>query len=177
MAQRDYYDIDDILAGQERVPCLLRVDLDGLGTAGSGTSKVQRNQRWALPYWMGERLDTEGFIEMSTPAVFSKRANRMYAASATSMQLRAVSPHYYKFGLQLADIVPGLPAVLRSMYMERVQKIAQISQQGQNVEGLEFVQSLDRTETLVLQKCQAAQGAIAEWQHGAAYKLNKAGVF
>ncbi|KAI8326194.1 GINS complex, Psf3 component [Martensiomyces pterosporus] len=176
MARRSYYDIDDILSGQERVPCVLRVDLDGLGSAGSGTSKVHRNVRWALPYWMADRMNEEDYVDMEAPPVFSKRATRMYAASPVSMQLRAICQYYYKFGLQLGDMVPEIPHVLRNMYMERVQMIARVSQQGQNVEGLDFVHSLDKTESQMLALCQQAGGAISSWHQGKAYALRKASV-
>ncbi|KAJ2777211.1 hypothetical protein H4R18_005266 [Coemansia javaensis] len=170
-----YYDIDDILAAQERVPCVLQVDLDGLGSAGSGgASKVHRNARWALPLWMADGLNEEDFVAMEAPPVFSRRAARMYAASPESIQLRAVSQHFYQLGLQLGDMVPDVPHVLRSMYTQRVQRIARIAQQGHNVETLDFVQSLDRTEAELLRLCQRAQGAIAAWQQGRAYALRRA---
>ncbi|KAJ1731314.1 DNA replication protein [Coemansia biformis] len=175
MAGAGYYDIDDILAVQERVPCVLRVDLDGLGSAGSGgSSKVHRNSRWALPLWMADRLNEEDYVDMGVSPVFSKRANRMYVASPESIQLRAVSQHFYQFGLHLGDLVPDIPHVLRDMYMQRVQRIARIAQQGHNVESLDFVQSLDKTEANMLRLCQQAQGSIADWQQNKAYTLGRA---
>ncbi|KAJ2727119.1 DNA replication protein [Coemansia sp. Benny D115] len=174
MAKRSYYDIDDILAGQERVPCFLRVDLDGLGSEGSGgSSKVLRNSRWTLPYWIADRLNEEDYLDMEVSPVFAKRANRMYAASPESMQLRAICQHYYQFGLQLGEMVPEIPQVLHNMYMTRIQKVARIAQQGNNIEALDFVQSLDRMEERMLRLCQHSQGAIANWQQGRAYALRK----
>ncbi|KAJ2159901.1 hypothetical protein GGF46_002683 [Coemansia sp. RSA 552] len=175
MSQPSYYDIDDILAVQERVPCVLHADLDGLGSAGSGgASKVQRNSRWALPFWMADRLNEEDVVDMDISPIFSKRANRMYAASPESMQLREISQHFYQFGLHLGDLVPEVPQVLRNMYMQRIQRIARIAQQGGNVDTLDFVQSLDKTEARMLDLCRQAQGAIVEWQRGHAYALKKA---
>ncbi|KAJ1645982.1 DNA replication protein [Coemansia asiatica] len=177
MAKRNYYDIDDILAGQERVPCFLRTDLDGLGSAGSGgSSKVHRNTRWTLPYWMADRLNEEDYLDMQVSPVFSKQANRMYAASPESMQLRAICQHYYQFGLQLGEMVPDIPRVLYDMYMTRIQKIARIAQQGSNVEAMDFVQSLDRTEEHMLRLCQQSQNAITNWLQNKAYALRKAPV-
>ncbi|KAJ2082440.1 DNA replication protein [Coemansia sp. RSA 988] len=175
MSKASYYDIDDILAVQERVPCVLQVDLDGLGSAsGGGASKVYRNSRWTLPFWMADRLNEEDYVDMEVSPLFSKQANRMYAASPESVQLRSISQHYYQFGLQMGDLVPEIPNVLRNMYMQRVQKIARIAQRGQNIEAFDFVQSLDRTETRLLKLCQQAQGAIPEWQQNKAYVLTKA---
>ncbi|KAJ1998650.1 DNA replication protein [Coemansia thaxteri] len=177
MARRSYYDIDDILAGQERVPCVLRVDLDGLGSAGSGgTSKVHRNARWALPYWMADRLNEEDYVDMEVSPVFSKRANRMYTASPESMQLRAICQYFYLFGLQLGDMVPDIPQLLRNMFMQRIIKVARIAQQGQNVEALDFAQSLDKTEARMLKLCQQAQSSISEWHKNNAYALKRAAV-
>ncbi|KAI9504060.1 DNA replication protein [Coemansia spiralis] len=177
MAKRSYYDIDDILAGQERVPCVLRVDLDGLGSAGSGAaSKVHRDARWALPYWMADRLNEEDYVDMEVSPVFSKRANRMYAASPESIQLRAICQHFYQFGLQLGDVVPEIPHVLRSMYMQRIQRVARTAQQGHNVEALDFVQGLDKTEARMLKLCQQAESAVADWQQSKAHTLKKASV-
>ncbi|KAJ1902148.1 DNA replication protein [Kickxella alabastrina] len=178
MAKRSYYDIDDILAGQERVPCFLRTDLDGLGSAGSGggSSKVHRNTRWTLPYWMADRLNEEDYLDMEVSPIFAKRANRMYAASPESMQLRAICQHYYQFGLQLGEMVPEIPHVLYNMYMTRIRKVARIAQQGHNVEALDFVQSLDKMEARMLRLCQQAQGAIIAWQQNRAYALKRAAV-
>ncbi|KAJ2766865.1 hypothetical protein IWQ56_003548 [Coemansia nantahalensis] len=174
-AVKVYYDIDDILAAQERVPCVLRVDLDGLGSAGSGgSSKVHRNARWALPLWMADQLNEEDCVDMGVSPVFSKRANRMYAASPESIQLRAVSQHYYQFGLLLGDLVPEIPGVLRNMYMQRVQRIARVAQQGHSLETLDFAQSLDKTEAAMLRVCQQAQGAITDWHQGKVYALRRA---
>ncbi|KAJ2825252.1 DNA replication protein [Coemansia erecta] len=175
MSRANYYDIDDILAVQERVPCVLQVDLDGLGSSGSGgASKVHRNSRWTLPFWMADRLNEEDYVNMEVSPMFSKQANRMYAASPESIQLRAITQHYYQFGLHLADLVPEVPQVLRNMYMQRVQKIAKISQQGQNIEAMDFVQSLDKTEAQMLKLCQQSQRSMAEWQQNKAYTLKKA---
>ncbi|KAJ1835821.1 DNA replication protein [Coemansia sp. RSA 2711] len=175
MSRPSYYDIDDILAVQERVPCVLQVDLDGLGSSGSGgLSKVHRNSRWALPFWMADRLNEEDYVNMEVSPMFSKQANRMYAASPESIQLRAITQHFYQFGLHLGDLVPDVPQILRNMYMQRLQKIAQISQQGQNVEALDFVQSLDKSEARLLKLCQQSQSAMVEWQQSKAYTLQKA---
>ncbi|KAJ2135568.1 DNA replication protein [Coemansia sp. RSA 678] len=177
MSGASYYDIDDILAVQERVPCVLQVDLDGLGSSGSGgTSKVHRNSRQTLPFWMADRLNEEDYVNMEVSPMFSKQANRMYAASPESIQLRAITQHYYQFGLHVGDLIPEVPQVLRNMYMQRLQKIAQISQQGQNVESLDFVQSLDKSEAHMLKLCQNSQRAMAEWQQNKAYTLKKAPV-
>ncbi|KAJ2842422.1 hypothetical protein IWW36_005914, partial [Coemansia brasiliensis] len=78
------------------------------------------------------------------------------------------------FGLHLGDLVPEVPQVLQNMYMQRLQKIAQISQQGSNVETLDFVQSLDKTETRMLKLCQQSQNAMTEWQQNKVYFLKKA---
>lgn len=174
--RNNYYDIDDILAGQERVPCVLRTDLDGIGSSDS-TSKVHRNARWALPYWMADRLNEEDYVDMEAPIVFSKKANRIYAASPESIQLRAICQYYYQLGLQLGDMVVEIPQVLRNMYMRRLVKIAQIARQHhQNADSLDFVQTLDKTETRMLRLCQRSQSAITDWQQGNAYTLKKAPV-
>ncbi|KAJ2386362.1 DNA replication protein [Coemansia sp. RSA 2559] len=175
MAMRDYCDIDDILAGQERVPCVLQVDLDGLGSSGSGTaSKVHRNARWALPYWMADQLDEEDYVNMEVSPLFAKRATRMYAASPESIQLRAICQYYYQFGMQLGNVVPDIPLVLRNMYMRRILRVAHVAQQGHNVETLDFVQGLDKMELRMLKLCQQEQSAAADWQQNKAYTLKKA---
>ncbi|KAJ2676870.1 hypothetical protein IWW42_000208 [Coemansia sp. RSA 1085] len=177
MSKPSYYDIDDILAVQERVPCVLQVDLDGLGSAGSGgSSKVHRNSRWALPFWMADRLNEEDYVNMEVSPMFSKQANRMYAASPVSVQLRAISQHYYQFGLHLGDLVPEVPQVLQNMYMQRLQKIAQISQQGGNIETLDFVQSLDKTESRMLKLCQQSKSSMTDGIGGMHFALKQAKV-
>ncbi|KAJ2787104.1 DNA replication protein [Coemansia interrupta] len=177
MSKRNYYDIDDILASQERVPCFLRTDLDGLGSSGGGgSSKVHRNSRWSLPFWMADRLNDEDYLDMQVSLVFSKQSNRMYAASPESVDLRNICQNYYQFGLQLSEVAPEVPHVLHNMYMTRIQKIARVAQQGNNVETLDFVQSLDKMEEDILRVCQHAQGAITAWHQNKAYALQKAPV-
>ncbi|KAJ1919146.1 DNA replication protein [Mycoemilia scoparia] len=143
----NYFDIDDIMAQTQRVPCIFNIDVDGLGTDSmSESTTVSRNTRLALPFWMADKLNEEEVVDMEAPKAFSKRAKRMFGASSVHVDMHNLCPYFYKLGGKIAEMDPELPDVLGGVFMERIQMLADAAQRSHAQDVADFVSQLDETE-------------------------------
>lgn len=132
-----YYDIDDILADGTRFPCRFNYDVPGLGyLEGNPGGPVLKNTKMELPLWMVQLLAVVGmqadeeeeavpFVELLPPALFAPRVINAIKSGATSIDLHAVSPHFYTLAQRWAALFSDeeLAKVLKDMLLERGQEI------------------------------------------------------
>ncbi|PVU93212.1 hypothetical protein BB561_003403 [Smittium simulii] len=143
MAKRDYYDIDDILAVQQRVPCNIKQDIIGLSYNYNLEPSVNKaNSKITLPFWIADALDAEEYVEMNIPVAFSKHTQRKLLAS-TNLNLNALCPYFYKLGERFAELSPNLADFLSHVYLQRLELI---SNQAQHDSSSEFLSQLDTHE-------------------------------
>lgn len=100
-----YYDIDDILADGERIPCKFNLSVPGLGYLEGNPGKgIAKDTKLDLPWWLATVLavsvilpDTEeSFIELLDPDFISSKVLNALHADPTSVDLHMIMGHFYK---------------------------------------------------------------------------------
>ncbi|PVU92961.1 hypothetical protein BB560_003117 [Smittium megazygosporum] len=159
MSSGRYFDIDDILAVQQRVPCIVRQNVVGLAyDHNMEPSENKAGSKLSLPFWIADSLDAEEFVEMDIPLPFSKQSQRKLLASA-NVNLSIICPYFYKLGSRFAELSPNLADFLMHVY---IQRLVLIYNQAQYGSSSDFLSTLDYTEK---KYSSASFQAYLEWQH------------
>jgi hypothetical protein len=112
-----YYDIDDILAEEEAVPCktlfdfsyLSHLDPDhsSVGIDGTTTKKHQlhvlpENSKIKIPLWALRKWADLGFCRIIVPSAYRLRARELIQADPAVVHLR---PRFFRSGLGLVNVM------------------------------------------------------------------------
>ena len=101
----DYWSLDDILAGQERVSCKVEQPLYRLGFLSSSNSEphLHPNTKLELPLWLVKALCTRRrrIVSISYPKVYREPMRTALLADATSINLHYNGPYFFSFGIKL----------------------------------------------------------------------------
>ncbi len=102
---QDYWSLDDILAGQERVPCKVEQPLYRLGflTSGSGDEHLKPGTKLELPVWLVKSLCTRKrkIVSLSYPKAYRQPMRIALSADASVINLHRNGPYFYSCGVKL----------------------------------------------------------------------------
>lgn len=88
-----YYDIDAILAEEELIPCTNLFDFSHLAhldpdLIGTGKHYLPESSQVKLPLWAMEKWAMLGFVRMSLPRHYGRKARERLAADPAQADLR-----------------------------------------------------------------------------------------
>ena len=106
-AQDEYYDIDSILAAEERVPCTFEVDAVGLGylDASCVDDDLALDSKVELPFWLGEVLARKNMVRAEMLRCFNARYLAHLNAGPAGGNLREQNPYFYRIGRACARLL------------------------------------------------------------------------
>lgn len=106
-----YWDLDDILASNERVPCRAEVEGRGLGWLELGgrtkRSDLARLTEMELPWWLASSL--QGYLSLLLPASYRRAHRHHLEADPTALSL---PQYYYHIGMALAALYLALSSYI-----------------------------------------------------------------
>ncbi|GJP55058.1 hypothetical protein CLOM_g14046 [Closterium sp. NIES-68] len=119
-----YYDLDDILAEDEKLPVTFRTGATGVGRAldpSTDADDLAAGAKVDLPLWMVPHLAKRNMVSALEPKMFGERIRKEVQADAACVNLRACSPYFYSFGTKIAEWVRDktLTRFLFSTFVER----------------------------------------------------------
>lgn len=127
MASGGYYDIDDILAEAEVIPCSFTIDALNLGylDEGSEESDMKSGSRVELPFWLTRVLATRGMVSLEMPKCFGKKFKKQLLADPRVVDLREECLYFYELGMKLAELArdPEIQDMLQKALSSRYQEI------------------------------------------------------
>ena len=96
MTNSSYYDIDSILAEEELIPCTTLFDFNHLGHLDPDNNRRGPSQdhylpeasRIILPLWAVEKWAMLGFVRLSLPRHYGRKARELLDADPGSADLR-----------------------------------------------------------------------------------------
>ncbi|KAI3405121.1 PSF3 [Candida oxycetoniae] len=118
-----YYDLDDILADSEKLPCLFNHTIPGLGyLEGNPGKPIKENTKIELPIWLAQVLavihtqsnsqeaqmsataassfepdpESTPFISLIDPEFINDKVKNAFKSDPQSLNLHKLSPQYYK---------------------------------------------------------------------------------
>ncbi|KAI9907670.1 hypothetical protein PsorP6_004640 [Peronosclerospora sorghi] len=107
MSSGAYLDIDDILAGEERLKCTFQTDVLDCGYLDPSCrdSDLPINSVVELPLWLVTTLAGRGDVTVEPPQYLTKRFRRMLKAGPSSVNLREFSTYVLAVGSQILPCV------------------------------------------------------------------------
>ncbi|TPX42841.1 hypothetical protein SeMB42_g04967 [Synchytrium endobioticum] len=163
----DYYDIEAILADQQRVPCFFSYPVPGYGFLdGNNDADLPPNTRVELPYWMAETLAIREWVEIDLPKYYQVKVRNDLKASPTVVNLYQLCPYFYEFGIRIVNLIVDdvLCKVLSETFTHRVQLIMNYTQATiLRTDRSDFIQSLDETEKDLYRVGVESTGVMIRW--------------
>lgn len=145
-ACRDYWNLDDILAEDEHVPCTFKYAARGLGyldhldtnlaTTGAANSHkkgqldetLAANSRVDIPLWLAVALAQRELVELRNPKFMSKNYYNTLKAGSDVVSLRLMSPYVYENAIKMAENMTEDKAeeamkIYQQVFIERFTKL------------------------------------------------------
>ncbi|DAZ96788.1 TPA: hypothetical protein N0F65_005786 [Lagenidium giganteum] len=154
-----YFDIDDILSGEERVKCLFNTDAVGcayLDPSCQGDD-LANGSTVELPLWLAEPLANRGDVNVEVPHFLTKRFRRMMKAGPASVNLREFTPHLFEVARHLLPLVEEADAkeieeILRLAFGgERYREVLNNAMNTMDTDTTEFTRKLTEEEKKLFQ--------------------------
>ena len=175
-----YYDLDAILAEEERVPTTFLRGAQGLGAldSGSGGDDLQPGARVELPIWIADVLAARTLVTLEAPRCYASRFRTYLLADPVVVNLRERSPHFYETGLRLASYVRDAELLCAALLATLAMRFRDIVDKAQSAQG-EDVSQLTRAMTDLERRIFAAGFAGARdqlrWKRREGDKLTSVG--
>ncbi|KAF8525372.1 hypothetical protein JB92DRAFT_3087343 [Gautieria morchelliformis] len=180
----DYYSIDGILASNQKLQCIFRVDVPGLGYLDGGTEEdIKVNTKIQLPYWLASPLLVADYTDFTIPTPFNTRVRNALNAEPRSVRLSALvggSGQWYGFGKMIAQLLEKNHAdEMSDMLMKTFhQRLVDVMDQAQHFGGSansmgassrsgdtggEFREGLEATERELFSLAQESTSRTKSW--------------
>lgn len=167
-----YYDLDDILADGEKVPCRFNMLVPGLGyLEGQPGKAIQKDTKLELPLWLAEILaicelleeSQRSFIDLLQPDFISPKVLNTIKTSPTSVDLHEILPYYYRLTEKWASMFSDaeLAAVVSEALRKRSLEI--YNHANSAAKQLNFIYSLDEYEKEVFRKTSESNRNMRQW--------------
>lgn len=121
----DYFDLDDILSCQEKVPCTFQTQVKDLGFLdhGAESEHLEAGTKMELSFWLAKELCARQrrIISVELPKVYRENYRQILEADANVVDLNKLGPYFYSFGGKLLEFGnPENPRIAESLMMVKL---------------------------------------------------------
>eukprot|EP00271_Cylindrocystis_brebissonii_P005301 TRINITY_DN17288_c0_g1_i1.p2 TRINITY_DN17288_c0_g1~~TRINITY_DN17288_c0_g1_i1.p2 ORF type:complete len:211 (+),score=38.63 TRINITY_DN17288_c0_g1_i1:447-1079(+) len=161
-----YYDIDAILADEERVFVTFQTDVTGAGRAldpSCDNDDLALRSRVELPYWLIPELHQRNMITMHLPRIFGQKFRKEVQAEPLCVNLRECSPYYYTLGMKLAPSFKSTQEFLLQLFRKRYEEMLA---RGHTISDEEVNRSrklLTKEEAKLLHAASSSMQSFSQW--------------
>jgi len=174
-----FFDVDDILASQERVACVLETPLRGLGFLDSAhdTQDLAPGIKLELPFWLVKDLaGKRRVVTPELPKPYREGYRQILTADASVVDLNKLGPYYYDLGRKLCDldVIREKDEIQRAMmeaYGVRFRTIMDASQNIMREDPSNWTKRLDITEKRLFAKGQRVTRELTDWEKRESQKI------
>lgn len=174
-----YYDMDDIISMQEKVPVQFERPCYRLGflDVSSADQHIKQGTKMEVPCWLAFGLCTQKhkITSVELPKTYNESHREIYKADALVLDLHKFGPYFYKFGMKLLHFQHVDSAfVARSLlqvFVQRFRKIMDSSQNASHQEDVIIKQKLDELEINLFDNGHKSSQDYLNWQQGLVGKL------
>ncbi|GAB2299552.1 hypothetical protein Dimus_033617 [Dionaea muscipula] len=165
-----YYDLDDIIAQEERVLVVFQKAATGVGLLdpSSETNNVEHGAKVELPFWLGQELHARQAVAMSIPPCFNQMTRKEIQADAASVDLRSRSPYFYELGCKIAPLVADktIGSFLLYTLTNRYKGILCKAHTATFATAAKPLSILTKEETQLYEAAQSSMMAFKKWRIG-----------
>lgn len=178
-----YYDIDDIMAEEQAVPCQFQNNIIKLGHFDPhGTNPdLVKGSKMKLPLWMTKHLKEKKFVEVSFPKVYTLSYRQALTADSTVINLFDWNPFYFDFGMSFVKLVAAsdedarpVSQALLDAFGERYRRVMDYSQNAVDEDTTELTKNLDTLERKLFEAGNIADKEFTKWRRRRLMKISTA---
>lgn len=170
----NYYDLDDILADGEKIPCRFNITVPGLGyLEGNPGRAIEKDTKLDLPIWLAEILakstigedNTQGFINLIDPDFINSQVLNAIKTSATSIDLHKLLPHFYRLVEKWSTLFKDeeLIHIVLNLIKDRAMEISNYASNTNKTINNEFIYTLDEFEKKLYKITSESNKSMRNW--------------
>lgn len=145
-----YYEIDDILAEDEKIPSIFNVDAIDLGYLDEDHDEqdIKKERKIDLPFWLTPVLATRNMITIQLPKCFGQNFKKNLLADPKVVDLNDENEYFYELGQKIADLAqdPAIGDMLTDALAVRYQEIIKRDPNWRSVDYMQFTSRLTNLE-------------------------------
>ena len=173
-----YYDLDDIVCMQEKVPVEFQLPCYRLGflDISSTEEHIKQGTKMEIPCWLAFELCRRRHIaSVELPKIYNESYREIYKADALVLDLHKLGPFFYRFGMKLLHFQhddSGLVArSLLQVFVQRFRRIMDSSHNSSHQDDVFIKQKLDALEVALFDNGQYTARDYSNWKQGGVGKL------
>ncbi|GBG84146.1 hypothetical protein CBR_g38120 [Chara braunii] len=175
----DYYDVEAILAEDERVPVTFTTGATGVGRAldpSCDDNDLKRGTKVDLPFWMTPMLAARNMITVGIPACFDNRVRKEVQADAGCVDMRQRCSYFYDLGSRLTNMVrdPTLGQFILLAFGARYKELLCKAHNASDEEVTRCMKTLSQEELDVFQAGRDSMLEFNRWRARTHAKLEMA---
>ncbi|KAL8589319.1 hypothetical protein ACOMHN_052322 [Nucella lapillus] len=175
----DYFNLDDILATNERLPCKVEMPIHRLGYLDNTTddSTLQPGTKLELPFWLARALCSRRrhIVTVEFPRPYRLSYREVFKADPNVVDLHKLGPFFYLFGsylltFQHTDSADVANSLLKT-FQGRFRRIMDSSQNALHRDTSQWMEKLDESEKKIFQAGQQGLHDFEHWERRQTEKL------
>lgn len=178
-SELDYFDIDDIIATQGRIPSKLEAQIYNLGflDPSSEGNDLQAGAKLELPLWLSKELCNRRrrIVTVDIPKAYKDSYREIFKADASVVDLHRLGPYFYEFGTKLLHFDfeenSQMASSMQETFIKRFRKIMDSSQNAANEDASLLTSKLDYIEKQVFSAGRKGVSEFLQWEAGNTSKL------
>ncbi|XP_071958402.1 DNA replication complex GINS protein PSF3-like [Antedon mediterranea] len=175
----NYFNIHDILASHEKIPCVYEVPILRLGFLDASTDSpdIPPNTKMELPYWLASSLQTrkKKIVSIELPKQYREGHRDILRADANVVDLHKMGPYYYAFGSKLMNFdhveVDDIGKSLTHTFSARFRKIMDSSLNCYKGDTTKLRSKLDNNERMLFTAGQLSLHDYQKWEQRSTDKI------
>ncbi|EGD73431.1 hypothetical protein PTSG_05134 [Salpingoeca rosetta] len=173
-----YFDIDDILMQEERLPCVASIDVIKMGSLdpSSATPYLRKGSKVDLPLWLIKSYrekNGEDIFEVDPPKFLGPKYLDMLRADATVINLQSWCSHFFSFAITYLTLFQDgdLATTIQDSFGHRYLVILDISQNAVQDDTSEKTRNLDQLERQLFHAGLQDDRAQQQWRRRQAHRI------
>lgn len=180
----DFFNLDDILASQQKVPCQFEQPVYRLGYLNPHSTEehIQVGTKMELPLWLARVLGSRkrSIVKVELPKQYRETQRDILSADANVVDLYKQGPYFYTMGMKLLAFDhlerSDLARSLLETFLNRFRRIMDTSHHSISAETTSLTARLDESERRLFRTGQKAVAMFERWERGRSHRMEASSV-
>ena len=175
-----FFDLGDILASQQKVPCQFEQPVYRLGYLNPHSSTdehIQAGAKMELPLWLAQALGARrrSIVKIDLPKQYREQQRNILSADANVVDLYKQGPYFYAMGVKLLFFDhlerSEVAKSLLETFLNRFRRIMDTSHHAFSSDVSPLMMRLDETERVLFRTGQRSVVAMEKWERGRSHQM------
>lgn len=178
-SEDSYFNIDDILASQQKVVVKFEMPLYRLGFLNQSTNEehLKTGLKMELPFWLVKVLGSKArqIVTPELPKQYKGDQRASLSADANFVDVYRLGPYFYSMGVKMLCFEHlesrELSKCLLETFLNRFRQIMANSQNSYDEDTYALTSKLDEMERVLFHLGRRSTRLLEQWERGHSYKI------